>query len=214
MNNKKALLLISIPTGVLLALLLFLRIPSSLFLSQEIKIPTSTPQIVTSSSYIWMSMEEIIKSADAIIEARVESISGTLWNSDDGEPWEPDFPEEISFSQYVPLDLQIHYITLFVKHDLLQHFNKGKEIEVVVLDNSPRDGFGASHDLEVGDHIIAFMQKNEIAWKGCKKQILQFISRPLNSYYKQGKDGNYFHVDGPTPISISDIFEMASEIRK
>jgi hypothetical protein len=171
---------------------------------------TPTPLIVQSGSYVWISQEERLDRADAILVGEITSVSETFWNSNSGEPWEPGIPS--SEDQDRPVDLLIHTLRVEVDQVIVDQLGVEKSIELTVIGNSPLDGLEwADHDLQVGDKVVMFIEEGEMAWEGGMKTVLRLVGLPIHSYYKQGDDDLYYHELETEAITLDELIRVIDE---
>jgi hypothetical protein len=169
-----------------------------------------TPQKVTvvqSASYIEVTREDMIASADAIFLGRVVAISPTRWNQDSGEEWNDDAIGGDS-------GIQIHTIEVEILQPVVDTIGLGKQVTITALGVSPVDGI-ADHNLKDGVRAVFFIVQTELAWRGkTTRPIFEFIGAPTESYYLLGSDGLYY--DGrpdAQALSFEDIVKIVAQRR-
>ncbi|GAB4582105.1 MAG: hypothetical protein Fur0022_48600 [Anaerolineales bacterium] len=147
--------------------------------------------IVQEMSMAAYSREELIDRSEAIFVGKVLAISPTFWNQDSGEYWYED-----------GVGLQLHTIELEVLQPIVNTIGIEKLVKIYVLGPSPVDGGmalendttvqqgGAEYELTVGDQVIFFASRRDIAWRGGGTQQLLMSYPPLDLFI-QLPDGMY-----------------------
>jgi hypothetical protein len=143
----------------------------------------------------------------------VTGISATVWNSDNGEAWKPNFPSnEADMNTVVPVPLQIHTISVEVAQVIKDQVGVGKNITITVPGNSPLDGEEwADHHLQVGERVVLLLDEGEIAWKSGLLKVIRLIGVPSHSYYKQAEDGRYYNEIDFMPMELDALIDFIHE---
>jgi len=150
-------------------------------------------------SYVYLDEEQAIDHADAIFLGQVVNVSPTRWNQDSGRAWNQ--------------GLQIHTVAVEVIEAIVDEVDLDKRATITVLGESPLAG-GADHNLSVGERAIFFIRQTDLAWReGGTRPILEFISAPTDSYYRQRGDGLFDGRPGTPPISLEEVTGQISQRR-
>jgi hypothetical protein len=176
---------------------------------------TDETLIVSSYEYEWLSTDQRIERAQAIVAGVVTTISPTSWNSDRGQPWEADFPAgEPRMDLVIPVPLQIHALQVEVMQSIVDQIGLGKTVAITVLGNSPLDGREyTAHDLQVGDRLILLLEQGDLAWQGGLKTVVRLIGEPNASYFKLGENELYINSLEATPLSLDEFTDRVEQVR-
>lgn len=163
--------------------------------------------VVQDMSYVEVSRDEMIDSADAIFVGKVISISPTHWNQDNGEEWNDDAIGGDS-------GLQIHTIEVEIIRPIVDTIKLEKRITITVLGSSPIEGY-ADHNLKESAQAVFFVRQTELAWRGGETRLVfEFIGAPVYSYYLRESDGMY-HDGRPNAqaLSLDGIIKLIAQRR-
>jgi len=163
--------------------------------------------IVQQASYLSVTREDMIDSADAIFLGKVIAISSTRWNQDSGEEWNDDAIGGDS-------GIQIHTIEVEILRPIVDVVGLGDHITITALGISPVDG-QSDHNLKEGNQAVFFVMQTELAWRGkTTRPIFELIGAPTESYYLQGSDGLYYSGRPDTlALSLENIIKIIAERR-
>lgn len=167
--------------------------------------------VVQLASYIGVTREDMVASADAIFLGKVVAISPTRWNQDSGEEWNDDATGGDS-------GFQIHLIEVEILQPIVDTIGLGKHVTITGLGTSPLDSYGyADHNLKESDQAVFFIVQSQLAWRGGEtRPILEFMGAPEYSYFLQGKDGLYHHErpESPLALSFKDTVSLVAQKRE
>jgi hypothetical protein len=166
-----------------------------------------TVTVVQHASYVEVTSEEMMASADAIFVGQVVSLSPTQWNQDSGEEWNDDAIGGDS-------GFQIHTVEVEILQPIVDTVDLGKHITLTALGRSPIDGH-ADHDLWETRQAVFFVVQTELAWRGGgTRPIFELIGAPSHSYFLLADDGLY-HDDRPEALAMSleDIIRLIAQRR-
>ena len=158
-------------------------------------------QVHTEATYVELSLDQRVEGASIVAVGKVTDISETLWNQDNGQYWEEpsdDGGTIYTAISYYTVDIEV---SQFVVADV-----ESATITVVGVGDSVAVGEGqdgANGGLEVGDEVIVFAQRTELAWRGEQtRPILELMGVPTESYLIKGADGLY-HSNNSSQAAIS-----------
>jgi hypothetical protein len=180
-------------------------------------------------SYTGASFEDRIERSNLIFAGTVMNMSPTQWNQDSGEYWE----EEVDGTVYTALP----FYTVEVSVDKLtvadSSIGKSRGVILTILGANPLTSkedavtkrgpvFNSLNadvpDLQVGDEIIVFARKTELAWRDGKRPIWQLIGLPTESYLLKGDDGLYRFQNSPTKgegvLSLETLMAQIAQKRQ
>lgn len=157
--------------------------------------------IVISSEYISLAPDEMIDQADLIFQGQVTAISATQFNQESGAYWEEGRP--------------YHTITFQVLRPIVDALDAGREVTVTVWGNNPTEESvpveqngqeirilsDAGHDLQLGDTVIAFVERRELMWREGAHEAMVLLGVPSEAYYRLQADDRY--LGGPTRESLT-----------
>jgi hypothetical protein len=165
------------------------------------------------ASYDFLSRDEMIAQADAIILGRVVDISPARWNQDSGEIW-----QQSGFTVVPYHEVEIEVLNVLADPGAL---SLGDSLAITVLGGSPAGSIQsggseisrhAEHDLQVGDQAAFFVVSRELAWRGgtttrqAVRPIVRFMGEPRRSYLTLENDGLYHSSDpGEKPTSLESL---------
>lgn len=154
----------------------------------------------SSFSYVAYPRDTMYDDSDAIVAGEVVYISGTQWNQDGGKPWG---------SADEGFGINYHTMDISLDQRIVDDIGLDDKMTITVLGNSPLDGI-ADHSLNVGDKIVVFVAKRELAWRGgFTRPIIRLLNAPQLSYLVQGADrlyhGIYSDQEQPVSVSLSDL---------
>jgi hypothetical protein len=174
------------------------------------------------ASYTYVSRDEMIAGADAIVIGRVADISQARWNQDRGEIWQE---PGLTTLPYHELDIEV--LEVLSSRDTMA---LGDSLTLTVLGASPAGSIRsagveiaghAEHDLEVGDEAVFFVVSRELAWRGgsatrqATRPIVRFMGEPLRGYLTRGKDGLYHpRVAGEQPLSLESLESQIASVEQ
>ncbi len=175
---------------------------------------------IAHACYAAISREEMIAQADVILVGKVTNVSPTRFNQDSGEYWD-DADDADSESAVVP----IHQIDMTVLQPIVDTLGVGDAVVVTVSGNSPLEqplGSAAglimagspSHNLEVGEQVIAFLGQTDLIWRDGTRPVLMFMGFPAESYLVLRSDGLY-HDDwlDKEPVSLEALIAQVAQKR-
>lgn len=162
--------------------------------------------VVQSASYKEIPLEQMYKDADWIYVGKITNISSTRWNQDNGEYWN----DEAATGETA---LQIHTIEVEIIQFLVDDIGQEETVQITVLGLSPSDRTQADHDLKIGDQVILFTQKREIAWRDGTKTVIGLMGAPSYSYFILGEDGLYSGALLAEPTSLQEVISQISDQR-
>jgi len=199
MNHKlKSVLAGVLVFGLVAGLVIFLAKPEA---QQDVT-------VVQHASYIGVTRDDMIDSADAIFLGKVVAISPTRWNRDNGEEWNDDATGGDS-------GIQIHTIEVKIIQPIVDVIGLGEQITITALGTSPLDGI-ADHNLKGSDQAVFFIVQSQLAWReGGTKPILEFMGGPEYSYFLQGKDGlcHYEYLGDVLAVSFDEAVSLVAQER-
>lgn len=150
-------------------------------------------------SYVYLDEDEAIDHAEAIFLGQVANVSPTRWNQDSGRAWNR--------------GLQIHTVEVDVIESIVDEVGLGDRATITILGESPLTG-EADHNLSPGDRAILFIRQTDLAWReGGTRPILELVSAPTDSYYKQREDGLFDGRPGSAPISLKALTGQIAQRR-
>lgn len=142
------------------------------------------------TSYLSLTYEQQIKSADLVFAGTLTDISPARWNQDNGEYWTDESPDRVT------TPLQYHNLLFDVSQVVINKTESQdlKSIEIAVLGPSPLDK-NADYSLSVGDNVVIFAIKTGLAWRegNHSKPVMEFANTPDLAFFVQIKkpDGPY-----------------------
>lgn len=175
---------------------------------------TACAQVHTETTYADVAFSDRVAQADLIVVGKVTNISQTLWNQDSGEYWEEtsaDGSTLITGISYYTIDIEVNQS---VVADVA-----AATVAVTAIGENTLVGEAASSEqndqLKVGDEVVVFAQKSEMAWReNGTRSILQLMGIPNESYLIKGEDGLYHSVNSSVPaISLEDLIDDITEQR-
>lgn len=145
-------------------------------------------RIEQNASYLSLTYEKQIKSADIVFVGKLIEISPSRWNQDNGEYWEKTSAEQ-------PPSLQYHTLKFDISEFIIDKIQQRSQssLEVTVLGASPLDG-NADYSLAIGDNVIVFAKRTELAWKegNHRKPIMEIVTAPEFAFLVQSNDPSAF----------------------
>ncbi|HQF69951.1 MAG TPA: hypothetical protein PLH39_01590 [Promineifilum sp.] len=169
--------------------------------------------IVLSSEYISLASDEMIDQADLVFQGQVTAISTTQFNQESGAYWDEGRP--------------YHTITFQVLRPIVDTINVGQELTVTVWGNNPTEESvpveqngqeirifsNAEHDLQVGDTVIAFVERRELMWREGKHEALVLLGVPSESYYRLQAGDRYLGGPARESITVEELVDRVAEQR-
>lgn len=165
------------------------------------------------TSYAEVPIDEQIEKADVIVAGTIESISGTRWNQDSGEYWEETDKREDR--EHPHLAVAFYTMEISVDRPIVTDRDLADRVEITVVGTSPLDDKRAEFPVEVGDKVVIFAKRSELAWRDGRRQILMFLSAPESSLFWQGEDGLYrMSYEGKSGVSFEELISRIVQKRR
>lgn len=185
-------------------------------------------EVNISAEYIHFSREEMMREADIIFVGTVLNVSTTKWNQDSGEYWETTTDEGVNEQEELLTTTHsawpVHEVELTVLQPIVGNIGDGETIILTIFGKSPivetvsnngsetvRVAGTPPHSLKIGQEIIVFAVRTEIAWYDPeqpvrlvtasdnttyfdigKRSIFGLIGFPGDSYLVKGEDGLFY----------------------
>jgi hypothetical protein len=233
MNTKRLVLSIiglagiGIAVGLMLSQLAAIRIAPT----EAVEVTHGQPAYAFEASYLTISFEEMVRTADLIVSGQVAEIGKTKWNQDGGEYWEETYKDEggetrIGAFPYFEVTLSPEQVVFDPSHAADQ------PIVVTLIGMSPSDTQAAPDELGLrpGSEIVAFIRHGEVAWwrgqldydkvSGSfsigRKPVLQFMGVPNESYMRLGEDGLFkfaTRLDQTEALSLAELTMLVQDVR-
>jgi hypothetical protein len=192
---------------------------------------TSTPSVQTdvAFSYEAVPFDALAKRADIILLAEVKAIGPTRWNQASGDYWDRTFGGGESTVRALPyFQVALSPKQLIVGSD----GDAGAELVLTFIGDSPVDDSTARAELglNVGDSIIAFIERGRIAWFSGRitynarlgnmnygaKSTWRLIGVPNEAYLRRQTDGTFRfaqRTDQPDALTLDALATLISELR-
>lgn len=206
------------------------------------------------AEHILLTREDMLEQADIIFVGKVTNISPTRWNQDSGQYWQEVTEEGVAEKgerlTTTHSAWPIHEIELSIVQPIVDEIGIDEKVILTLIGKSPVDNISqtnngetiqiegdSSHALQIGDEIIVFAVRTEIAWRDPnrpiklvtnedgvtyfdigKRSIIDFIGIPSDSYLIKGDNGLFYSVEGATeyhePISLDQLIKRIGEKRE
>lgn len=160
--------------------------------------------------YVSFSLPERIKKSSFVFAGTITAISPTQWNQDSGEYW-----EDLSLDKETRL-IALPYYTLEVSN-ISSLYPASELVEttvVTVVGKSPAGCESPSNlPLKVGESVIIFGKKRELAWRNGRKSILGLTADPAESILIQRTDGRFYPSNSPSesPVTLESLRKKITE---
>lgn len=155
------------------------------------------------TTYEAQSLDAMIQSAGGIVVGEIVDVSATRWNQDDGTFWE-DVTVDARGRETSDSALPYYEITIAPRRTLVDAFDlaaTGGPVVATVIGMSPVGGGstrtaqgeamiegGAGQGPAVGQTMVAFVRRTEMAWRDGSRPIVQLMGDPGQSLAQGGAD--------------------------
>ncbi len=164
--------------------------------------------VAASSLYAYIAPSDRFAIADIVVTGRVQEISSTKYNSDDGSIWNG------GSGTLLP----IHTISIAIKEILKSKDHiKDNQLTITAIGQSPNDPYNVhpDHSIQTSDFIVAYLNVGFLTWKDNEvRNVIQFINSPESSYKLQLNDGLFYAQhdnEEEAPQTLTQIRNEASE---
>jgi hypothetical protein len=169
-------------------------------------------RIEVETTYVNLSLDQLIDGADAIFLGHVVAISPTQWNQDNGEYWEETLRDTEGL-ETIRTALPIYRIEMNVIQPLVDGIGLEEQVILTVV-GMAEEMNESTGGLQVGDTVVAFAQQTEIAWHNGTKSIVQLMGVPTESYLRKDVDGLYHTAKvNEHPVSLENIISRIAQKR-